>query len=466
MKTFISLILFSLLLNSSYSEPIPSESLYLGQTPPGNSPKTFNLSVGPGLFASDRIAISKDGKELFYNELNGWSPTSTMRIKHYIFTDKWTGPFLLFDGFFAPALSASGDTIYMQKFGSDSKLQAYYSTKNNSVWSAPTRMLLQLTTSSYLQVADNGNFYNSSRPTIAIGGREVCKLVFNGNDTSALSLGLPLNTVSDDFDFSVSRNDAFMIFSRSGLYISYHKPNGDWTNPKSLNARANLTNTWGPYITNDNNFVFYTSGSGISWFRMDNMVDSLRHTNFIPYLKAALPNQIDSVGHLFSYTIPDSSFFDDNENNTLTYSATLSNGSPLPAWLPFNSETGSFAGTLDSIGAITIKVTATDIEMASISTTFTLKIVGNPTDLIQQTFEQNIQVYPNPTTDRINIRFGSLQYKTAILEITDIFGKRISRNTYYDLSTAIIDMTGNPKGIYILNLEMDGKVINKKICLE
>ena len=74
----------------------------------------------------------------------------------------------------------------------------------------------------------------------------------------------------------------------------------------------------------------------------------------------------------------------------------------------------------------------------------------NPAGFLDlQTFEKNFKVYPNPTKDKINIAFGSLQYKMANLEITSILGKFISSDTYHNLSNATIDLKNNSKGIYI-----------------
>jgi hypothetical protein len=475
MKTFISAIFFSLLLNSVYSETIQTDSLYLGQTPPGNSPKTFNLPVGSGLFASDRIAISKDDKEIYYSEINDWSPTSTMRIKQYVFTDKWTGPFTLFNGFFAPALSISSDTIYMEKIGSDGKLQAFFSTRNNSVWSTPKKMLFGLNKAHYLQASNKNNYFISSIPVKGIGGIDWCKLYINGIDTTVLSLGLPLNTSGNDLDFCVSRDETFMIVAKSsGLSVSYYKNDSSWTNPKNIGPKINFgTGMWGPYISSDNKYLFYTTGTKsdysdthVYWVRIDGLIDSLKKTNFTPYLKTTINGQTDSLGHSFSLIIPDSTFFDDDGNNTLSYSATLSSNKTLPKWLLFNAATKTFSGTLDSIGSFSIKVIATDNSKASVSTTFTLKVVENPKNLILQTFKENIQVYPNPTNSKINITLGSLQYKTAIVVITDLFGKLISSDTFHNISSATIDLTGTPRGIYILSLSIDGEKINKKISVE
>jgi trimeric autotransporter adhesin len=59
----------------------------------------------------------------------------------------------------------------------------------------------------------------------------------------------------------------------------------------------------------------------------------------------------------------------------LSFTATLSDGSPLPSWLSFNSSTRTFTGTppLNFNGEITVSVTASD-GAASVSSSFTLTI--------------------------------------------------------------------------------------------
>jgi len=42
------------------------------QTPPGNTPKIFTLSVNPGFFATERIAIYDDGRDIYYSEIKGY----------------------------------------------------------------------------------------------------------------------------------------------------------------------------------------------------------------------------------------------------------------------------------------------------------------------------------------------------------------------------------------------------------
>ena len=109
MRIILLSIYFSFLFNTGFAQPIPADSLYLGQTPPGNIPKIFPLPVASGYFAAERIAISPDGKEIYYSETNGYSSTSKGRIKvlHYS-GNKWNNPVILFENIGCPAFSANG----------------------------------------------------------------------------------------------------------------------------------------------------------------------------------------------------------------------------------------------------------------------------------------------------------------------------------------------------------------------
>lgn len=115
MKTIYITFFFLLLVNAGFAQKIPFDSLYLGQTPPGNTPKLFPLPIGNGTRPIERITISSDNKEIFYSEIDGYPP-QILRIKilKYI-KDKWQGPFVVFDGYMAPALSVSDSIIYIQK---------------------------------------------------------------------------------------------------------------------------------------------------------------------------------------------------------------------------------------------------------------------------------------------------------------------------------------------------------------
>ncbi len=78
----------------------------------------------------------------------------------------------------------------------------------------------------------------------------------------------------------------------------------------------------------------------------------------------------------FSLTIPEDTFADADEGDSLTYSASLEDDSQLPDWLSFDATTKTFNGTPDDsdVGTLAIQVTATDNSGDMTSDIFTLTI--------------------------------------------------------------------------------------------
>jgi hypothetical protein len=75
------------------------------------------------------------------------------------------------------------------------------------------------------------------------------------------------------------------VTNRPQLGISYRKSDGSWTNPRNFGPNINFgLGSWGPWITPDNKYLFYTTGTKpdysdvyIYWFRIDGIIDSLKH---------------------------------------------------------------------------------------------------------------------------------------------------------------------------------------------
>jgi hypothetical protein len=347
------------------------DSLYLGKALPGNTPEIFLKGV------TERIAISPDGKEIIYGDKNG------LQCYTYI-AGQWTGPSPLFTGG-APALSFSGDTLYYM----GGQPGAWFSVRSKTGRSAPTIFWNNLCSKHYIQPTNNGNYYLTTNITPTGTHGDISKLVINTKDTVIQSLGAPINSSDNGADFYVARDESYLIFvshrnKSHALVISYHKSSGGWTNFKNLGTSINTPGwwPWGPFVTMDKKYLFFTKGSGLSnvstyWVRIDNLIDSLRQTNFVPWVNKAIKDTSAVVGTLFSYCFPDSTFIDDDGNNTLTYSATLDNGDPLPLWLKFNFGTRTFSGIPTESGICNIKVIAADNERENVSCTFSIRIVNN-----------------------------------------------------------------------------------------
>jgi len=106
-----------------------------------------------------------------------------------------------------------------------------------------------------------------------------------------------------------------------------------------------------------------------------------------PVLETQTPTQTWTGGTAVSLALPPGTF-KDPQNETLTYSAKLSNGPALPGWLTFNATTDTFSGTAPTAAqTLTITVTATDTSNLSASDTFSVSVIGGPT-VTQQTPNQ------------------------------------------------------------------------------
>ena len=466
---------------------IPTDSMYLGQVPPGYNPKIFVLPTTGGLRPIERITISGDGKEIYYGALNTYPPTISKISYFKYFDNKWQGPFELFSGFVAPALSPNDSVMYMQTSITYDIAETYYSVRIAAGWSIPVKLFHFSQQSHYTQKTNLNNYYTSTNFPYPVL-RDIGKVIITGTDTTVMNIGMPINTSLDESDFFIARDESYIIHARHSpsvtgdLFISYKRTDGNWTNSKSLGSHINLPNsTWeyGPFVTQDNKYLFFTRGNVAMssyytyWVKIDNIIDSLRHTNFVPYVKNIIPNQIDTIGQSFSYTFADNTFFDDDGNNTLSYSANLSNGNPLPSWLNFNPLTRTFSGTPNSAGTLSIKITARDTANAEAACTFSLDIVQQIG--IEKLMSGVVHEYkivselPNPFNPNTSIVFDIPKATFTNLKVYDASGRETGTlvNELLRPGSYRVNLNaGNlSSGIYFYKLETGNFIQTKKMIL-
>lgn len=280
MKSLFVLAISLIFSNYGVSQAIPADSLFLGQKLPGDKPEKFSLKVDSGYFAAERVAITRDGKEIYYSQIKGYYPDTGLSVKRYTFENgRWEGPFVVFEGYAAPALSLSEDTIYVEY-----NFETFMSERKGKEWSAPKRILRQIDSAHYYQCTGNGSYYVSARTSTGAGLADWCRVKTEAKDTSAYSLGQPLNCAGNNLDFFISADESFMIVTnRPRFGISFKKSDGTWSEPKSFGPVIDFgLNSWGPFVTNDNKFLFYTTGTKpdysdvqVYWVRIDRIIDSL-----------------------------------------------------------------------------------------------------------------------------------------------------------------------------------------------
>lgn len=367
-----------------------SPAAYLGQSPPGNLPKVFapGLLADSPYFAANRVAFSADGKEFYYCHNLSWANNDNLKIKYFRYENgNWNGPFVLNEHYFAPTLSVNDSILYFE--GSGGKI--WCSERKQDGWSKPSRFLQSRRMYDFIPTI-GGTIYGGSSDFVGADKRpnnfDVCTISISKSDTSLQSLGVPINSPGWNGDFFVARDESFLIISTNetskfecDLYISYRKPDKTWTNPKSLGPLINngLAHRYGQYVTNDNKFLFYCYGRSekdcaIYWVRFDTLLDSLRRTNFDPYVYNPLQDQTFAINKKFVIQIPERTFVDDDGANTLSYAAQLSDGHRLPSWLRFDPIKEIFSGNGSTAGTLNITVIATDRQNARAQCNFNLTL--------------------------------------------------------------------------------------------
>ncbi|MBF0093648.1 MAG: tandem-95 repeat protein [Alphaproteobacteria bacterium] len=144
----------------------------------------------------------------------------------------------------------------------------------------------------------------------------------------------------------------------------------------SSQITASVTQLTAPYdqfyIRTEQEGISYDSGNGEYVSKFDNI--AVRISDHAPTAAGSVPDRTAVVGSAFSYQVASSVFADVDAGDTLTYSATLANGSALPAWLTFNPATRTFSGMPTDTGTISAKVTATDTSGLSVGDSFAINV--------------------------------------------------------------------------------------------
>jgi Ca2+-binding RTX toxin-like protein len=108
---------------------------------------------------------------------------------------------------------------------------------------------------------------------------------------------------------------------------------------------------------------------------------TINNVNDAPSVNAPLVDQTVAVGNPLTYSFAANSFVDVDAGDSLTYTARLDGGAPLPGWLTFDATTRTFSGTppAGSVGTVSVRVFATDQSFATVSDVFNLTVTSTST---------------------------------------------------------------------------------------
>jgi PKD repeat protein len=141
-----------------------------------------------------------------------------------------------------------------------------------------------------------------------------------------------------------------------------------------FNATAVGTFTVGLRVTDDDG-ALDTDAATVN-------VADIVEPNRPPHLARPIPDQAAPANRRFRFALSPDTFVDPDAGQTMTYAAAQADGSPLPAWLVFDSPTRTFSGMplVRDVRRHEIRVTATDSGSPALaaSAEFTINVTGHP----------------------------------------------------------------------------------------
>jgi Ca2+-binding RTX toxin-like protein len=136
-----------------------------------------------------------------------------------------------------------------------------------------------------------------------------------------------------------------------------------------------------------------------------------------PTYDLVIADQQATEDEQFSFQVPAGTFSDADPGDTLTYQAVMSDGSPLPSWLSFDTATQTFTGIPSNgdVGTVDIRLDATDQTGLTSSAPFSLDVVNvndapqpaNPS-IDQSVIEDEPFVYRVPSSTFMDVDGDSL----------------------------------------------------------
>ena len=248
----------------------------------------------------------------------------------------------------------------------------------------------------------------SGRASNSNVGPHVVSVMANDGQGGTVSADFGLN-VQNVNDAPVARNVIGNKTATEDSAFSFTLPSGgasifnDVDTNDLLSYSASLTNggtlpgwlsfdsstqTFAGTPTNDNvgdTFVRVTAKDLANTSATADFKISVANVNDAPLLNVPVADQVAVKAQAFNLVLPATTFIDVDKSDTLTWSATLGDGSALPTWLSFNATTRAFSGTpaVGDVGVLTVKVVATDGSAATANDQFVINVANiSPTNVL------------------------------------------------------------------------------------
>jgi hypothetical protein len=144
---------------------------------------------------------------------------------------------------------------------------------------------------------------------------------------------------------------------------------------------------------------------------------------------------------------------DDDLGDELSFEISIKGQNQLPSWITLNTTKKSIVCSpeIGDTGTINVIVKIIDLYKAFTTDTFSITVTTNPLSIPGKTNSVVFGFYPNPASDKIEIKLTAGQYP-ATISIIDLSGKIILKGQSKDLHN-IFDVSNISSGTYLLKVE-------------
>ena len=272
--------IFLIGMNCEQDKPPVVKGPYLGQDPPGITPKLFAPGqVSTGLDELNSV-FSPDGREFYFCVRNLAQAVSIfrMRIEEGIWSAPGLLPFASGYGDIDVTLSPDGQILLFcsrRPVPGTSQPKPdtdfWMARREGPDWGEAVHLGRDINSEAadyYPMMTKDRTIYFSSQRE-GEGTNNIYRSEYRvGNYTQAVKLGVAVNTEHREFDPYVSPDESILIFTSTrpdgygggDLYICFRQEDGSWSNAKNMGEPINSPGSeYCAQITPDGNYLFFTS---------------------------------------------------------------------------------------------------------------------------------------------------------------------------------------------------------------
>jgi hypothetical protein len=272
-----TLIMLIHILSMGQENPFPKlTGPYLGQEPPGMTPKLF----APGIICTDQHEGSsgfalKGTVYIFQKFINRKCHTYIMRLKDNVWIKPQLIPFweqLIHNGDFVFSPDDATMLYQVKTEKPDGLVSNIWKVSLiNGEWGKRTPLPAPINTrydESFASEANNKNLYFFSRRPGGKGKFDLYMVTYkNGKYSDPINIE-ELNTEHHEWDPYIAPDESYLIFcsTKSGglggddFYISFKTSKNKWSKPLNMGDKINSPRSDNrPYVTHDGQYFFYTS---------------------------------------------------------------------------------------------------------------------------------------------------------------------------------------------------------------